>query len=72
MLGFIFATVGMIVAMFISSALFGVVPLVSIIGAFFTGGVAGIMGKGRPGAYICVEGGTFRSGEYRAGTGNGQ
>ena len=41
MLGFIFATIGMIVAMFISSALFGVVPLVSIIGAFFTGGVAG-------------------------------
>ena len=53
MLGFIFATIGMIVAMFISSALFGVVPLVSIIGAFFTGGVAGIMGNalgGRRGA----------------------
>lgn len=49
MLGFIFATVGMIVAMFISSALFGVVPLVSIIGAFFTGGVAGIMGNARGG-----------------------
>ena len=53
MLGFIFAVVGMIVAMFASSALFGVVPLVSIIGAFFTGGVAGIMGNalgGRRGA----------------------
>ncbi len=49
MLGFIFATIGMIVAMFVSSALFGVVPLVSIIGAFFTGGVAGIMGNARGG-----------------------
>ena len=55
MLGFIFAVIGMIVAMFISSALFGVVPLVSIIGAFFTGGVAGIMGNalgGRRGAMV--------------------
>lgn len=55
MLGFIFATLGMIVAMFISSALFGAVPLVSIIGAFFTGGVAGIMGNalgGRIGAMV--------------------
>lgn len=55
MLGFIFATVGMIVAMFLSSALFGVVPLVSIIGAFFTGGVAGIFGNakgGRIGAMV--------------------
>lgn len=49
MLGFIFATAGMIVGMFVSSALFGVVPLVSIIGAFFTGGVAGIMGNSRGG-----------------------
>lgn len=49
MLGFIFATLGMIIAMFISSALFGVVPLVSIIGAFFTGGVAGIFGNARGG-----------------------
>ncbi len=49
MLGFIFATIGMIVAMFISSALFGAVPLVSIIGAFFTGGVAGIFGNARGG-----------------------
>lgn len=55
MLGFIFSVIGMIVAMFISSALFGVVPLVSIIGAFFTGGVAGIMGNamgGRRGAMV--------------------
>lgn len=55
MLGFIFATIGMIVAMFLSSAFFGVVPLVSIIGAFFTGGVAGIMGNalgGRIGAMV--------------------
>ncbi len=49
MLGFIFATLGMIVAMFASSAAFGVVPLVSIIGAFFTGGVAGIFGNARGG-----------------------
>lgn len=55
MLGFIFAVVGMLVAMFASSAVFGVVPLVSIIGAFFTGGVAGIFGNakgGRRGAMI--------------------
>ncbi len=55
MLGFIFATIGMIVAMFLSSVLFGVVPLVSIIGAFFTGGVAGIFGNakgGRIGAMV--------------------
>jgi len=49
MLGFVFATIGMIVAMFLCSALFGVVPLVSIIGAFFTGGVAGIFGNARGG-----------------------
>lgn len=55
MLGFIFAVIGMIVAMFASSAAFGVVPLVSIIGAFFTGGVAGIFGNaqgGRRGAMV--------------------
>lgn len=55
MLGFIFAVVGMLVAMFASSLAFGVVPLVSIIGAFFTGGVAGIFGNakgGRRGAMI--------------------
>ncbi|MEG0169019.1 PTS ascorbate transporter subunit IIC [Anaerorhabdus sp.] len=55
MIGFITAVVGMIVAMFVSSAVFKVVPLVSIIGAFFTGGVAGIFGNaagGRRGAVI--------------------
>lgn len=55
MIGFVTAVVGMIVAMFASSAVFGVVPLVSIIGAFFTGGVAGIFGNatgGRRGAII--------------------
>ncbi|MEG0290736.1 MAG: PTS ascorbate transporter subunit IIC [Erysipelotrichaceae bacterium] len=55
MIGFVTAVLGMIVAMFVSSALFGVVPLVSIIGAFFTGGVAGILGNatgGRRGAVV--------------------
>ena len=55
MIGFVTAVVGMVVAMFVSSAVFGVVPLVSIIGAFFTGGVAGIFGNatgGRRGAII--------------------
>jgi len=49
MIGFITAVTGMIVAMFVSSSVFGVVPLVSIIGAFFTGGVAGIFGNARGG-----------------------
>lgn len=55
MLGFVFAVGGMLLGMVVSSAVFGVVPLVSIIGAFFTGGVAGIMGNatgGRRGAMI--------------------
>lgn len=55
MLGFVFAVAGMIVGMFFSSVFFGVVPLVSIIGAFFTGGIAGIMGNskgGRVGATV--------------------
>lgn len=55
MIGFIMAVIGMLVAMVASSAAFGVVPLVSIIGAFFTGGVAGIMGNatgGRRGAVV--------------------
>lgn len=55
MLGFITAVIGMIVGMLASSVAFGVVPLVSIIGAFFTGGVAGIMGNalgGRRGAMV--------------------
>jgi PTS system ascorbate-specific IIC component len=55
MIGFVTATIGMIVAMFISGLVWGAVPLVSIIGAFFTGGVAGIMGNalgGRRGAIV--------------------
>ncbi len=49
MLGFIFAVIGMLVGMLASSVAFGVVPLVSIIGAFFTGGVSGIFGNARGG-----------------------
>lgn len=55
MIGFIMAVIGMIVGMFVSSAVFGSTPLVSIIGAFFTGGVAGIMGNatgGRRGSIV--------------------
>ena len=55
MIGFVTAVIGMIVGMFLSSAFFKVAPLVSIIGAFFTGGVAGIYGNatgGRRGAAI--------------------
>jgi len=55
MIGFIMAVVGMLAAMVASSLAFGVVPLVSIIGAFFTGGVAGIFGNalgGRRGAIV--------------------
>ncbi|MCL1897490.1 MAG: PTS ascorbate transporter subunit IIC [Micrococcales bacterium] len=55
MIGFIASTAGMLVAMPVSSGVFGVVPLVSIIGAFFTGGVAGIFGNatgGRVGAIV--------------------
>lgn len=60
MLGFIFGTMGMLVAMFVSSIVFKVTPLVSIIGAFFTGGVAGIFGNclgGTRGA--CISGFTY-------------
>lgn len=49
MIGFVTSVIGMIIGMFVSSALFKVVPLVSIIGAFFTGGVAGIFGNARGG-----------------------
>ncbi len=55
MIGFVSGVIGMIIGMLASSAVFGVVPLVSIIGAFFTGGVAGIYGNatgGRRGAAI--------------------
>jgi|SRR5690625_1867673 len=57
MIGFITAVIGMIVAMFTSSLLFGVVPLVSIIGAFFTGGVAGIFGNAKGGLRGAIIGG---------------
>lgn len=50
MIGFVTGVVGMIIGMVASSMLFGVVPLVSIIGAFFTGGVAGIYGNATGGA----------------------
>ncbi|WP_282925634.1 PTS ascorbate transporter subunit IIC [Helcococcus kunzii] len=49
MIGFVTSVIGMIIGMFVSSALFKVAPLVSIIGAFFTGGVAGIFGNARGG-----------------------
>lgn len=45
MIGFVSSVIGMIVAMFASSLAFKVVPLISIIGAFFTGGVSGIYGN---------------------------
>ncbi|WP_159649439.1 PTS ascorbate transporter subunit IIC [Erysipelothrix aquatica] len=55
MIGFVTSIMGMLVAMVVSSLVFGSTPLVSIIGAFFTGGVAGIFGNatgGRRGAII--------------------
>ena len=45
MIGFVTGVIGM----FASSLVFKTVPLVSIIGAFFTGGVAGIFGNARGG-----------------------
>ena len=55
MIGFLFAIVGMVVGMFVSNAFNTVIPLPSIIGGFFTGGVAGIFGNalgGRRGAML--------------------
>jgi len=55
MLGFLFAIVGMVVGMFASNIFNTVIPLPSIIGGFFTGGVAGIFGNalgGRRGAMV--------------------
>ena len=49
MIGFVTGVIGMIIGMFASSLVFKTVPLVSIIGAFFTGGVAGIFGNARGG-----------------------
>ncbi len=45
MIGFIFSILGMTVGMIVSGIVFGIVPLISIIGGFFTGGAAGIMGN---------------------------
>lgn len=55
MLGFISAVVGMIIGMLVSTLFGTIVPLPAIIGAFFTGGIAGIFGNvlgGRRGAII--------------------
>lgn len=55
MLGFIFAVIGMVIGMLVSTLFGTVVPLPSIIGGFFTGGIAGIFGNalgGRRGAMI--------------------
>lgn len=55
MLGFIFAIPGMLVGLFVSSFFGTVIPLPSIIGGFFTGGMAGIFGNalgGRRGSMI--------------------
>lgn len=49
MIGFIFSVIGMLIGMFTSSVVFSIVPLVSIIGAFFTGGVSGIFGNAKGG-----------------------
>lgn len=49
MIGFVSGIVGMLLGMLLSGVLFGVVPLISIIGSFFTGGVAGIFGNARGG-----------------------
>ncbi|GIP63163.1 PTS ascorbate transporter subunit IIC [Virgibacillus pantothenticus] len=55
MLGFLFSIIGMIVGMLVSTLFGTIVPLPSIIGGFFTGGIAGIFGNamgGRRGAMI--------------------
>lgn len=55
MLGFIFSIIGMVVGMLLSTLFGTIVPLPSIIGGFFTGGMAGIFGNalgGRRGAMI--------------------
>ena len=55
MLGFIFSVAGMVVGLFASQIFGTVIPLPSVIGGFFTGGVAGIFGNalgGRRGAMV--------------------
>lgn len=49
MIGFLTGIIGMLIGMVVSSLVFGVVPLISIIGSFFTGGTAGIFGNSRGG-----------------------
>src|SRR5699024_1089898 len=45
MLGFLFSVVGMVIGMLVATLFGTVVPLPSIIGGFFTGGMAGIFGN---------------------------
>lgn len=55
MLGFLFSIPGMLVGLLVSSVFGTIIPLPSIIGGFFTGGIAGIFGNslgGRRGAMI--------------------
>ena len=55
MLGFIFSVAGMMAGMFACRIFSNIIPLPSIIGGFFTGGVAGIFGNalgGRRGAMV--------------------
>lgn len=55
MLGFVFSVVGMVTGMLVATTFGTVVPLPSIIGGFFTGGIAGIFGNaagGRRGAMV--------------------
>lgn len=55
MIGFITSIIGMLIGMAASGFLLDTIPLISIIGAFFTGGTAGIFGNahgGRRGAAI--------------------
>jgi len=55
MMGFLFSVVGMVVGMLVSTLFGTIVPLPSIIGGFFTGGIAGIFGNalgGQRGALI--------------------
>lgn len=55
MIGFITSIIGMLIGMAASGFLLDTIPLISIVGAFFTGGTAGIFGNahgGRRGAAI--------------------
>ncbi|CAH0120396.1 MULTISPECIES: PTS ascorbate transporter subunit IIC [unclassified Paenibacillus] len=54
-IGFLSSIVGMVIGMLVSQSFGAIVPLPSIIGGFFTGGIAGIFGNtwgGRRGAMI--------------------